>query len=64
MIAELAAQSAGVGVGVFLGTLIGLGLRKRKGTTEGLLAGSVFLTASAAAGLGMIVMMAFKHFFG
>ncbi|EIE51411.1 hypothetical protein [Salipiger aestuarii] len=62
MIQQLAMQSLGAGVGVFLGVLIGLGIRKRKGNTEGLLGGSVILTASAAAGLAMVVMMAMKHF--
>ncbi len=48
MIQQLAIQSLGTGIGVFLGVLIGLGIRKRKGKTEGLLGGSVLLTASAA----------------
>ncbi|APZ51339.1 hypothetical protein [Salipiger abyssi] len=64
MIQQLALQSLGTGVGVFIGVLIGLGMRKRKGKTDGLLAGSVFVTASAAAGLAMIVMMAMKYFTG
>lgn len=62
MIQQLAIQSLGTGIGVFIGVLIGLGIRKRKGKTEGLLGGSVLLTASAAAGLAMLVMMAMKYF--
>ncbi|MCR8546966.1 hypothetical protein M4578_03930 [Salipiger sp. P9] len=61
MIQQLAIQSLGAGVGVFIGVLIGLSIRKRKGRTDGLLGGSVFVTASAAAGLAMIVMMAMKY---
>ena len=48
--------------GVFIGVLLGMTLRKRKGKTEGLLGGSILLTASAAAGLALIVMMAFTYF--
>lgn len=57
MIAELVQSSAGAAIGVFLGCLIGLGLRKRSGKTEGLLNGSVLLTASAAGGAALVVMM-------
>ncbi len=53
----LVLKSAGVGIGVFVGTMIGLGLRRSKGKTEGLLAGSVPLTALAAGLLAMAVMM-------
>ena len=60
MIQELVQQSAGVGIGVFLGTLIGLFVRKRSGKTEGLLGGSVFITASAAGGAALLVMMAIR----
>ncbi|MBE9635350.1 hypothetical protein [Salipiger mangrovisoli] len=62
MLQQLVMDSAGAAVGVFLGVLIGLGMRKRKGNTEGLLADSVLLTASAAAGLALLVMMAFRYF--
>ncbi|WP_226621143.1 hypothetical protein [Alloyangia pacifica] len=62
MLQQLVMDSAGAAVGVFLGVLIGLGMRKRKGNTEGLLADSVLLTASAAAGLALVVMMAFRYF--
>ncbi|MCA0960640.1 hypothetical protein [Salipiger bermudensis] len=61
MIQQLAIDSLGAGIGVFLGVLIGLGIRRRKGKTEGLLGGSVLLTASAAAGLAMLVMMMLKY---
>ncbi len=57
MLTYLFLKSAGVGVGVFVGTVIGLGIRSRKGKTEGLLAGSVILTAIAAGILGLCVMM-------
>ncbi|ANT59413.1 MULTISPECIES: hypothetical protein [Roseobacteraceae] len=64
MLQQLVLESAGAAIGVFLGVLIGLGVRKRKGNTEGLMANSVLLTASAAAGLALIVMMAFRYFLG
>ncbi len=64
MLQQLVLDSAGAAIGIFLGVLIGLGMRKRKGNTEGLLANSVMLTASAAAGLALIVMMAFQYFLG
>ncbi|MCA0919835.1 hypothetical protein [Pseudooceanicola nanhaiensis] len=64
MIVSLAMQSLGVGIGVFVGILIGLGMRKRKGNVEGLLAGSVVLTALAAGALAMAVMMALKYVSG
>ncbi|AWI83865.1 hypothetical protein CEW88_09350 [Alloyangia pacifica] len=64
MLQQLVLDSAGAAIGVFVGVLIGLGVRKRKGNTEGLLGGSVLLTASAAAGVALLVMMAFRYFLG
>ncbi|MCA0848119.1 hypothetical protein [Salipiger thiooxidans] len=61
MLQQLALQSSGAGIGVFLGLLIGLSLRKRNGKTEGLLGGSILLTASAAGGLALVVMMAVNY---
>ena len=57
MIAELVQSSAGAAIGIFVGCLIGLSIRKRAGKTEGLLGQSVLLTASAAGGAALIVMM-------
>lgn len=48
-------KSAGIGIGTTLGALVGLGLRKRSGKTEGLLAGSVVLTAVLAGALALSV---------
>jgi hypothetical protein len=62
MIGQLVQQSAGVGIGIFVGCLIGLGMRKRKGNSEGLLGNSVLLTASAAGGAALLAMMAIKYF--
>ncbi len=62
MLQQLVLDSAGAAIGVFVGVLIGLGVRKRKGNTEGLLGGSVLLTASAAAGVALLVMMAYRYF--
>ncbi|NDV50971.1 MULTISPECIES: hypothetical protein [Roseobacteraceae] len=64
MLQQLVLDSAGAAIGVFVGVLIGLGVRKRKGNTEGLLGGSVLLTASAAAGVALLVMMAYRYFLG
>ena len=60
----LLVQSAGAGLGVFAGTLIGLSIRKRGGKTQGLLAGSVVLTAIAAGLLALVVMMLVKAMTG
>ncbi|MEM6372660.1 MAG: hypothetical protein AAF727_07765 [Pseudomonadota bacterium] len=49
MILTLATQSIGVPAGTFIGLLIGLGMRRRAGKTEGLLRGSLVLTALVAA---------------
>ena len=62
MIGALVQQSAGAAIGVFVGVLIGLSIRKRRGKSEGLLGGSVFLTASAAGGAALIAMMAVTYF--
>ncbi|MEP6067125.1 MAG: hypothetical protein ABJ246_14900 [Paracoccaceae bacterium] len=64
MIAELVQASAGAGIGVFLGSLIGLGMRKRAGKTDGLLSNSVLLTASAAGGAALLVMMLITYLTG
>lgn len=45
--------SAGVGIGVAIGLFIGLHIRKNRGNTEGLIYGSVLLTAAFA---GLAVM--------
>ena len=52
-------KSAGVGVGIFLGTLLGLGFRSRSGKTEGLLRGSVLLTALVVGVAALLAMMLF-----
>lgn len=50
-------ESAGVGLGIFIGVLIGFGMRKRRGKSDSLVAGSVVLTALAAGALAQVVMM-------
>ena len=54
MFAEAINQSAGIGIGVALGTLIGFGLRARAGKTQGLIQGSVWKTAVLAGMLAWI----------
>ncbi len=60
----LAMASAGVGVGTFIGALIGLGMRQRKGNSEGLIAGSVLLTSLAVAVGAMGLVMIMKAMWG
>ena len=57
MLSYLLVKSAGAGIGVFVGSLIGLSIRKRGGKTEGLVKGSVLLTSLVAGLLGLSVMM-------
>ncbi|MEO0402572.1 MAG: hypothetical protein AAF214_09375 [Pseudomonadota bacterium] len=64
MIISLLIQSAGAGVGAFIGVLIGVTARKRKGNTEGLLARSPLLTAAAAGLAALLTMMLIKYFTG
>jgi hypothetical protein len=56
-IQQLMQQSLGVGVGMTVGSLIGLSVRKRRGKGEGLIGGSVFVTAAAIGAVCMAVMM-------
>lgn len=53
-------KSAGIGIGTTLGALVGLGLRKRNGKSEGLLADSVVLTALLAGVLALAVSVALR----
>ncbi|MGV6811036.1 MAG: hypothetical protein ACWA47_02215 [Brevirhabdus sp.] len=46
--------SSGIGIGVAIGLFIGLSIRKSRGNTEGLINGSVLLTA-AFAGIAVMV---------
>lgn len=50
-------QSLGVGVGMTIGSLLGLGIRKSRGNSEGLIAGSVLVTSAAVGAVCMAVMM-------
>ncbi len=57
---QLMQGSLGVGLGTSIGVLIGMSMRKRRGETGGLIAGSVFVTSAAAGALAMSAMMLFK----
>lgn len=57
---QLMQGSLGVGLGVSVGCLLGLSVRKRKGNTEGLIGGSVFVTSAAFGAAAMAAMMLFK----
>jgi len=51
-------QSAGVGAGIAFGSAVGFALRKKRlGSNEGLIAGSVFLTSAVCGIVAMGVMM-------
>lgn len=54
---QLMQQSVGVGAGIAIGSTVGFGLRKRSGKTEGLIAGSVFVTSAICGMVAMGVMM-------
>ena len=61
MLLDLAIQNSGAGLGVFLGILIGLGVRRMSGRPDGqLVAGSILLTALAAGLLALVAMMLFS----
>lgn len=55
---QLMQQSVGVGAGIALGSTVGFGIRKRSGKSEGLIAGSVFVTSAVCGMVAMGVMMA------
>ncbi|SNR41451.1 hypothetical protein [Puniceibacterium sediminis] len=61
LLGYLFAKSAGVGVGIFIGCLIGLSIRKGKGQSGMLVGGSVLLTAVVAAALATAAMMFFTY---
>ncbi|MCH2069406.1 hypothetical protein [Shimia sp. MIT910701] len=51
-------QSAGVGAGIAFGSAVGFTLRKKRlGSNEGLIAGSVFVTSAVCGIVAMGVMM-------
>ena len=65
MLLDLAIQNSGAGLGVFLGILIGLGVRRMSGRPDGqLVAGSIVLTALAAGLLALVAMMIFSVLWG
>jgi uncharacterized membrane protein (Fun14 family) len=55
---SLMQQSAGVGAGIALGSAVGFALRKKRlGSTDGLIARSVFVTSAVCGIVAMGVMM-------
>ena len=56
-IQALMQQSLGVGVGMMVGSLIGLGIRKQRGNTEGLIGSSVIVTSGVIGFVCLAVMM-------
>jgi|GEM_PF-676248 len=64
MIATLALQSIGIPAGTFLGILIGLGMRRRSGKTDGLIGGSLLLTALVAAAVAWVIAIIVNYFIG
>ena len=61
LLGHLALSSAGVGVGTFVGVLIGLIARRRKGKSDMLFRESVVATAFLAAACAMAVMMTVNY---
>ncbi|QFS82801.1 hypothetical protein FIU97_08310 [Roseivivax sp. THAF40] len=57
----LVMKSAGAGIGVFLGTFVGFVIRARKGKTDGMIRGSATLTALAAGGAALLIMMVVNY---
>ena len=55
MIAEAIHQTVGIGVGVFLGALLGFGIRAKRGKAPALVGGSVLRTAILAGMFGWTV---------
>ena len=64
MIATLALQSIGIPAGTFIGILLGLGMRRRSGKTDGLIGGSLLLTALVAAIVAWVIAIAVNYFIG
>ncbi|MBV2361204.1 hypothetical protein KUH32_15680 [Thalassococcus sp. CAU 1522] len=64
MLAQLLHETAGVGLGVFAGALLGFGIRARSGKTEGLVRGSVFFTAVLAGMVAWVAMAAIRGMIG
>lgn len=60
----LLSQSTGIGVGTLLGVLIGMGMRVRAGNRQGLIFGSLMLTAFTAAMGAMLFVTLLKYLFG
>lgn len=61
---QLMQQSVGVGAGIAIGSLIGLGVRKKRGKTEGLVGGSVIVTSAVFGMVAMGVMMLMTYIWG
>jgi hypothetical protein len=64
MIPQLLHQTAGVGIGTFLGALIGLSLRARGGNRGGLVRDSVFMTSVLVGMAAWVVMAIIRGVFG
>ena len=61
-IQALMQQSAGVGAGIAFGSAVGFGLRKKRlGSAEGLISGSVFVTSAVCGLVAMAAMMAITY---
>lgn len=59
LLAYLLLKSAGAAIGVAIGAFIGFAIKARKGSTDGLVRGSVTLTAMVAGLLALVAMMFF-----
>ena len=65
LIQILMQKSAGVGAGIAIGTAIGLTVKRhRSGNSDGLIAGSIFVTSAIFGMVAMGVMMLITYFTG
>ena len=61
---DLVIQSSAPAIGIFVGTMVGLMFRSPKKGDQGLLGGSKALTAVAAGGVALLVMMGINLMWG
>ncbi len=64
MIPQLLHQTAGIGVGTFVGALVGLGFRAKRGNREGLVKDSVFMTSVLVGMAAWVIVAAVRGVLG
>lgn len=61
---QLMQESAGVGAGIALGSLVGLSIHKKRGRSSALVGNSVIVTSALFGMVAMAVMMLMKYLWG